>query len=463
MRNQRNTNFNEIENFIKLNDKSVLIPFSPAHLQDLKRSYFQSEKGKIETEKDLAYISTLTNDYCLYYRHKDKTVNPQRINPLKYFNEIYVDNDNLDPFDFENLFDLDDPLGKLWHSYIKILNLLPTGIDFSELDKLPHKYDEFKEIFSHSKVNNNFGNLMKDIMELLNDSEKFERIFKSIRETSNKDMKINTNTEEWGNPFLYLSKILQQNKIEKSFLSLTTDIIKDSNKKASRFDYFSNYYIQLDMFGYNKDNKISNLIDDASHSFYGAHCDIFVTDDRNTYRKSIALYSELNISTEVCNSTEFFTTVRKKKIYPPEETIEKQIIYFIKNSFILLDSVDDEFNPARIHKIEPYFKNFFNRMQISEYENETVLTFYKKHGNYSDFVFWIEMKNVIDIIVRELGTDQSNRSEFLNEEIEDVDNGNWTGRIWEFGDIIYELDYLKESFGLVFRLRLKTTGNNMHE
>ena len=264
IRTERGRVYSEINEFLSENKSSILLAYSPAHLQDLKRSYFKSEKGKFETEKDLEFLSNLTSDHCLCYDFKDKNVYPDVIHPKEYFQKIFIDTKDEDLFNFENFFDNDDPLGKLWQSYWKLLKALPSGIDFAQFEKLPPKYQILNDFFKSTKESNTFGGLLEDILIMLQNPDDYEKIFKTIRANSNQDLKIDTDNSKWGNPYDYLDNVLKRNKLQKSFFELTTETIKNSNKKASRFDYFSNYYIQLDMFGYHKDKKLSNLIDDAS-------------------------------------------------------------------------------------------------------------------------------------------------------------------------------------------------------
>lgn len=463
IRTERGQVFSEISEFLSRNKSSILLAYSPAHLQDLKRSYFKSEKGKLETEKDLEFLGNLTSNHCLCYNFKEKSVYPNVIDPKEYFQEIFVDAEEEDLFNFENLFDNDDPLGKLWQSYWKLLKLLPSGIDFAQLEKLPKDYQVLNDFFKSTKESDTFGNLLEDILNIIQNPDDFEKIFKTIRTNSNKDLKIETDNSKWGNPFDYLDNVLKRNNLQKNFFELTTETLKSSNKKASRFDYFSSYYFQLDMLGFHKDKKVSNLIDDASHSFYAAHTDIFVTDDNNTNRKSSALYKQLNIDTEVIYSREFLSCIRERKLFNQEMPLIKQVQYLIENSLLLLDSIDDELNPARVYMIKPIMLDYFNRMQISEYENSTSLIFYKKQGNYSHFLFWTEMETVVNRIVKEFGTDDNNRKTFLEIEKKEVLDNNWKGRFWSFRNFDIGMNYIEGPFGLAFKIEVKKAGDKGYD
>ena len=229
LRNPQTENVFSIKRYIQDNHNTILLVYSPAHLQDLKRSYFTSETGRLETKKDLEILSDLTRDNCLCYNLTDKTVFPYIKNPWAYFNEIFIDDSQDNLFDFENVFDKDDPLGELWHAYWKLLCSIPTGIEFDEWEKIPKEYSFIKEAFRTTKDNNTFGSLMHDIENLIQDTKRFEKVFKEVRSVTNQNLKINSDCSQWGDPFEYLNILLKNSPLQKNFFDLTTETISCSN------------------------------------------------------------------------------------------------------------------------------------------------------------------------------------------------------------------------------------------
>jgi hypothetical protein len=47
------------------------------------------------------------------------------------------------------------------------------------------------------------------------------------------------------------------------------------------------------------------MIDDALHTFYGAHCDFFITNDDKCQYKAQKTYERLGLNTEVLIASEF--------------------------------------------------------------------------------------------------------------------------------------------------------------
>ena len=193
--------YKSIYNIIKKNNNKLLFPYSPAHLQDLKQGFNKTEKSKTLTYLDLTFLQEISQDHCLYLDHKEKKVIPIIKNPTEYFNEI--NNDNiLEEFDFENLISSDSKeISELWAKYIELLKSIPSGINLEQIDNIPEKYGNLKPLFQNTSIENNFYNLMKDVMKIISQPEKYSHIYKSVRNASIKEMKIDTNPKNWGNAF----------------------------------------------------------------------------------------------------------------------------------------------------------------------------------------------------------------------------------------------------------------------
>lgn len=452
--------YKSIYSIITRNNNKLLFPYSPAHLQDLKRGFSKSEKAKELTYCDLEFLQEISQDHCLYEDYKEKKVIPSLINPTEYFKQISEDK-TLEEFDFDELFSTDsNELTELWEKYLALLKAIPSGINFEQFDSVPAKYGAIKDIFPNTRMENNFYNLMKDVMKVMSQPEKHSKIYKSVRNSSIEDMKIDTDPTNWGNAFDYLDKVLAKTKLNQTFREMVESNLKvtHKDKKLSRFDYFVNYYISLDTYGYYRDKALPNLIDDATHAYYGAYCDFFVTDDDNTYHKAKAVYEYLNIETKVCKASEFpatFYSIIQLGNNNITESISNRIVQIIRQSLILMNSVDDELNPVSVHKINQPLVDYFNRMQISYYNDSTVLSFYKKRDNYSDFMFWREIKSVVDKIVFDFGIDDKMKGDFNEQDKEQLNEGkNWNGRIWKRNEITTDIVYNDEPFGLTLRVKI---------
>lgn len=394
---------------IAKNKRDVLCPYSPAHLQDLMRSFHKSDRAKLMTYEDLDFITEITSSHCLCEDFKEKGTYPRVIDPKEYFEEL-LENESLENFDFENVMeDSDSAMQGIWSSYIDLLKAMPSGINLEDIDKLSPKYQKIKDLFIFSRESNSMFSLIKDFTKAIASIEQHSDTYKAVRNSSIDELKIDTDPKNWGNPFEYLNKFVRKTKIGKTFEEVTIESFKNSDKPKSTFDYFLQYYISLDMFGFHRDSRLSNLMDDATHAYYGAYCDFFLTEDDNTYHKAKAIYEKFGIETVVCKVHDFSTELGK--LYSIEQ-IEKanfltRLTEVMKSSLAIANGIDDKNNNATIFKVEHHLLAYFNRMQITNKSDRDTLHFYKRRKNYSTFMFWTELETITNKISTELGADEN--------------------------------------------------------
>ena len=71
------------------------------------------------------------------------------------------------------------------------------------------------------------------------------------------------------------------------------------------YDRIVHLFTTTDLKGYRADERFANLIDDALHSFYAAHCGYFITLDKRCADKAQKVYETLKIPTQVLDPQEF--------------------------------------------------------------------------------------------------------------------------------------------------------------
>ncbi|MCW3085114.1 MAG: hypothetical protein JWP12_2480 [Bacteroidetes bacterium] len=433
--------FVAINSIIQNNKNKLLFPYSPAHLRDLQRGFNKTEKSNAYIYDDLLFLEEISQNYCLYVDSKDKNVRYDIINATEYFDVITVEKEK--DYTFDELFTLDSD-----NSFLTKFKTISTGID---INSIPDKYNKVKSMFANLSEENNIYSLMKDIHNITSSPEAMEKAYKSARNLAIEGMKINGQQKQWESPFDSIENILAKAPKKQTFHQKVEESLKIANKdkELTRFDYFTNYYISLDTYGYYGDDKFPNLIDDAIHAFYGAFCEFFVTKDDNTYHKTKAVYEKLKIGTIVCKPDEF--PLEFQKINADDKSIIDRIVEVISNAPILLNTVDDEQNPVSLYEIKQPLVDFFDRLQISRYEEYNSLYMYKKIRNYSDFLFWSEIKSVVDKIVANFGIDYNFRKEFDDFDKEEIVKNEWKGRLWTVNNIVIVVGYDPDTFGLALK------------
>jgi hypothetical protein len=451
IKHKTNDIYENIQSIIKNNKDKIIVPYSIAHLSDLSRSQDGSEVNKELLKDDLILISEISDNNILIQNSNDWSALPTKIEPIEYYNRIYNKPSSNDNFTLEELFSCGDPvLDGLFKTTLNSLKQIPSTVQknvFNDLDA----YDSGH--FIDSKKDNNLYNFLNGLNQIIHSKKNpGGKIYLKLRNQNIVNQGIKTHGTAWENPFEYIEELLQKEYnfgIQKYIESKTNSIIRE-NQKPSLLHYFHQYYLLLDEFGFKKDQRFPNLMDDAAHSYFGAHCDVFVTNDNNTYHKSKAVYDYLNLSTKVC-----FPEELEQIIHPNVEThLFDQLISTLEKSKVLLPSLDENLNPIRIYEIEEPYLHYFNRLQTSNYGNDWKLELYKKHDTYAyGSLFQDEIKMMITKLINEFGSDLKGLKGLnIDTEIKLIQNGNWQGRSWNLTNTIELNLYYSEDFGLVIRI-----------
>ena len=79
------------------------------------------------------------------------------------------------------------------------------------------------------------------------------------------------------------------------------------------YDKVTNLYSTIDFKGFKSDKEFANMINDANHTFYAAHCAFFLTNDARCQYKAAEVYKRLNVPTLVLTPKEFLELIKKHK------------------------------------------------------------------------------------------------------------------------------------------------------
>ena len=457
------------EPFITLNKnlsnykEGILIPYTAAHLSDLIPSYKSSERGKTETKADLDYLAELSDHHCIIYDYKEQRTYCDNYDLYDYFEQLLESSE----FQFNSIEELlllgDYPeLKELSQTFVDVLKSMPMGIDFSTFPNYQGMNPQFLDIFSNTLTGGSFYDVFSDTIKMINEYNNNHKVYRGVRNATLDELKLNYDYSNSKEPIDDISKHLQSSAFNKTFKEFSETNLKSyhRDKEPSRFDIFINDYILLDYLGFYKDQKFKNLIQDSFHAYYGAHCDFFVTDDRNTYHKAKVIYKLFNIDTIVCTSEEFNTKFFGKVILNPnnDSPLSEIIAQTIKTGFVISKKHDRDFNPVDVFKIDNYILNFFNRLQLTHNaDSSTSIYLYKKTQNYSQFYFWIEVETIVNKIVKQFGVDVNMRHEFnFSVDKAEIRDNKWKGRHWAFGKVNSSIEWDKE-FGIMLVLHIENT------
>lgn len=429
----------------------LLIPYSSAHLTDLIASYRHSENGRLQTDLDLKYLRELSGNKCIVYDYQDQKTYPDVIDVEDYFKQL-LQSEILFSNGFDGLFasfgNTDYDL--LSKSFLASIERMPNVAHQQNIPALPTEFHAMNEVLRA----NNMLDGIRAVFHMMAKYNEDPKIYRGTRTATLEQLQLNFDYSKESDPLKTISQRLKQSVLNQTFEEFCNTTLSHQlgNKTASRFETFTNYYLMLDFFGYYRDKKFKNLLQDSFHAYYGAHCDFFITDDDNTYHKTKALYQHFNIETKVCKSHEFnsqfYGAVVLDSFY--EKPLIDVISDVITRSFVTTLH-DNNFNPVDIYKSSYLILDFFNRVQVTHHtDGRTIIYLFKKVTNYSTFLFFKEIASIVNRLSEEFKADDKSRFQYR----EDVENAEileakWPGREWHFGKWFVRLEIQKNSpFGL---------------
>jgi len=434
------------------NKDKFFIPYSTSHIGDILSSYSEDIEQKKRIEKDLEFITSITDNLCLSNNGKQVTLD--KSDPKILFQQRVDDKDFMTDFSLDTLDEMfsENELTKgIGKALVSLLKSIPLDDTFKEAIENPESGKYLNQMFPELKENptmegffNSFGKMYQNLNE--------KEDYKILREVTQKGLGIKRDKIfNDDNPYNLIDKA--HNK-----LGVSLDKYIDNSKNAPEwYNKIANEYLMLDMHGYQEDtvrvkeNKrketFKNTTEDAFHSAFASTCNFYIINDNKSYKKTKQIYERLKINTVVFKPDEFLEYY--KKYLNIEQTSEhfKIAVEIIKtNNFF--ESKDE--NGVQRTYIFPYFLfDFFNKIiVVQSNDNEKPIILLSKFSPTNGHVtHYMEIKILVKMLNEYFGNDVENKGDVLDKEFEEE---NWTGRIWKLDDIQFKLLALNGYFQLYF-------------
>ena len=262
----------------------IVVPYSNAHINDLKRGY---KKNPEFTQEHLQTIRNLTNNLCIvqYWGQDEISIHYRDIDEF-FYSSI---EDSIDLFS--------DPEYELAIEPLK-------NIPFVTNKNHPTLNDPIiKLIYPTAIRDNTMYALMKDILDLFSNVQQDYALYNSIRKYLQANRHLANTHKDMFNQIESSSIAVPNNLV---FDESWDEIIKRNNtSKNEDYNKILNTYFKIDFRGVKSDDKFANMIDDALHVFYGAHCRYFITLDDKCHYKANETYKMLSINTEAYKPKDF--------------------------------------------------------------------------------------------------------------------------------------------------------------
>lgn len=290
--------------FLELNARDVLVPASAAHLADASKSNRPNNDWLVQDMDMLRRISR-----CHFMFWGDGAMNQVAMAAETNFADMLSD----PSFSAAQAFDIDACLeslfanGSPWGSIAKrVLEAIPTPIGQLEQSALS------RLIFPNAETNTNLLQALRAMAPFAAHLTERQKGYKGFRE-QNVGFRLRSlpsdHSEE--DAMRAIDELFNAHNIDGGFVGYIDKQWQATNSgTGDAMHYFLFAYLTLDMIGYEPDDfakKSSNMMNlwhDASHAYYGAHNDIFITKDNRLRRKASMLYRLMGIATKVVRDTE---------------------------------------------------------------------------------------------------------------------------------------------------------------
>jgi hypothetical protein len=280
---------------------TLIAPYSNAHISDLARGYL---KNPDFTEGHLKTIERLTQNLCIVQYWSEQKVKWHYREPKEFLDSTLEETD-MTAGSFAELLYMDgEPLvNSLWDLQKTVMRIKRVDESFKEIYKLD---PVFNQIFPRTKTEMNQLSLCEDLFQFSFRIKidfalyrNFQKFLTQMRLKMPQYQKMITKTQQKviGKPhYLDWDKLVDESAVQ----------FKNTSPNAA-YDKIINLFTSTDLKGYSQDERFANMIDDALHCFYGAHCQYFVTNDKRCSDKAKKVYEKLKLPSFVVTPAEFYS------------------------------------------------------------------------------------------------------------------------------------------------------------
>lgn len=450
------------QNLIKYSDRLIYY-FSHAHMLDLER-----DKTDLKYD-DLEFMETFVKSNYLFQSHGGKFVNVQIATPKEAFNGLgevrpFVEYFNLEEIFEDELFKDSPEIMKSKDQFEKLLN---TPIKLNLASNLDKQSEEIRAMW---------GKLIPEIKDeytFLDWIEQFSAMYQNLYEDKNTYKKLRLFSIETLNlvdkydidiESFDFDQDLKDTPLQQSFFDLVEKTMSyyEDNEDQKEFNFFIIAFNLLNILGIdkepNKKARFANTLNDGQHAYYAAHCEYLISDDEGLLLKAKVLYKLLGIETKVIPVEEFSKSIGV--IAGNIDTSINSYLDFLNHELKTALIIDTKFSfkynrQYVIHKTKNFHFGYFNRFDfVRDEENGEYYIFYQKMNNYSKFISYQEIESVTNRIVKVFGADDFFRGKYSFKDREEIQNGNWNGRVWTIDKFKFILEINEGSKEFCFVLSI---------
>jgi hypothetical protein len=305
---------------ILVDDSKYLIPYSPAHLKDLYRSYkkvgmsgIEDHLDKIQRFSKSLFIVYITKQILEFQYLSSKESMSQHV-------EAYDEHTDFD-YNIDTLIETLSPLSSMLDSLfnIQLPNLNTTLTDNKEVnDQIASmRSSEFLKRLMGTEQTISIKDMMQNLLTMSSTLYKDES-YSEWRDGFQQDIKVSGRIKDKRfNPIDTLDENAQKLH-KKDFIELFESMLIGEDKK-SLFNKIIALVRQLDFHGFYPDkieegHHLDNVETDYEHIAYATCCDIFIVNDKNTKAKATLAFELLKLNVQVVTPKEYIEFIENNSI-----------------------------------------------------------------------------------------------------------------------------------------------------
>jgi hypothetical protein len=404
--------------------KNNIYCFSEAHIYDLVRD--KSDKKL----KDMELIERVAERNCYYY---DKKIQFAYYSPTEYYKRF-------DWTPTEKAFENEST-----NSLFTFLKFIPLNFKLHiKSDQIPPDCPkDFIPLLEKSTTMYDFCiNFLDFTEDLTEDQKKFKEFVKYLH----KNALTGKIYEGLGIKGFDGTEVVDRQIFKDSYLNYHANQSVDKHMNW----VFANMYNGLEMLGIVKGKprkqRMMNMINDGKHAYFGAFCDVVVSNDEDFIKKTKFLYDTFDIKTDVLSADEF---VKAQENFVLKSNITDCIEAIKHVDLDKMEKTSNEEGDYYISILQPRHFGYFNRLVFAPREKLDNFYFLRQSENWSTGTLGKEIEYVTNLLVEQLGDDSDKKGAFDGNEFVGED---WKGRTWLLPGTFIELKYrdgLSLRFGLV--------------
>lgn len=411
--------------------------FSIAHIRDKRKD---QTTYKFD---DFAFMEKIVGDNYLAYDPIEKRPGFYLATPTMVF-----ENDDKDDLNsLLNFFDHspdDQPEMVFLKGFLKsTFSAIPvpdSGLDMSQIPENQRKFHE--AILPANRKNLTMFDVMENMAkmtrQLFFDSELYKQLRNTLDGTMNNG-KVTLNGE------VDFNEAFKETHLQKTFIDVIRENMHHPNKEEIPFyDFYQVAYQMLDSLGIDKDkitekNSLTNIHNDALHSYFASHCDVLVTDDKSTAKKTKALYQLFKIDTKVVTTDEFNQLVPDLllEFRDDKDWFVQKLDYDLTHAERDEPFVENDIVCQRLNRNHRYF-DFFDVVVLLTGKTTYQIALCKGYSHALSEPSFSERAKIVSAAIFAFGVDieEKGEYEYQDAEIRHLDDAH---RRWIFDEMTIEL------------------------